>query len=581
MVSIVLDGKKIDVEEGTTILKVARDMEIDIPTLCYHEMIKPYNACRLCIVEVTSNGRTTITASCSTEVEDGMVVKTDSLSVINVRKMVAELLLARAPSVEKIREIATKLGIEESRFVEEKEQRCILCGLCVRACEEIVGVNAISFINRGTEREVSTPFKVESDVCIGCGACEYFCPTEAIKIEDIKGRKVLHDYLYLGPTKAIRVPFLQAIPNVPVIDENYCIHFKTDNCKLCEKSCEPEAINHDMKDEYEEIDVGAAILTTGYELFDSLKIPEYGYGRYSNVINSLQFEHLCHASGPTGGKILLENGSEPQQIAIIHCVGSRDKNYKSYCSRVCCMYAMKFAHLVHEKTNARIYEFYIDMRSFGKGYEEFYNRMLSEGVTFIRGKVAEVSDGALTSEEEGKLIVRCEDTLVGIVRRIPVDMVILCPAVVSRNDSEEVAKLFGLTLSADGFFREQHPKLGPISTDSDGIFIAGACQGPKDIPDSVAQGAGAAGGVLSLGDYYSVEPIYSVIDDKLCAGCKICISVCPYDAITFNEEENVSEIQEMLCKGCGACVAACPGGVARQNGFKDEQIFAEIEGVLI
>lgn len=581
MVSIVLDGKKIDVEEGTTILKVARDIGIDIPTLCYHEMIKPYNACRLCIVEVTSNGRTTITASCSTEVEDGMVVKTDSLSVINVRKMVAELLLARAPSVEKIREIAAKLGIEESRFVEEKEQRCILCGLCVRACEEIVGVNAISFINRGTEREVSTPFKVESDVCIGCGACEYFCPTEAIKIEDIKGRKVLHDYLYLGPTKAIRVPFLQAIPNVPVVDENYCIHFKTDNCKLCEKSCEPEAINHDMKDEYEEVDVGTAILTTGYELFDSLKIPEYGYGKYSNVINSLQFEHLCHASGPTGGKILLENGSEPQQIAIIHCVGSRDKNYKSYCSRVCCMYAMKFAHLVHEKINAHIYEFYIDMRSFGKGYEEFYNRMLSEGITFIRGKVAEVSDGALTSEEEGKLIVRCEDTLVGIVRRIPVDMVVLCPALVSRNDSEEVAKLFGLTLSADGFFREQHPKLGPISTDSDGIFIAGACQGPKDIPDSVAQGAGAAGGVLSLGDYYSVEPIYSVIDDKLCAGCKICISVCPYDAITFNEEENVSEIQEMLCKGCGACVAACPGGVARQNGFKDEQIFAEIEGVLI
>lgn len=581
MVSIVLDGKKIDVEEGTTILKVARDIRIDIPTLCYHEMIKPYNACRLCIVEVTSNGRTTITASCSTEVEDGMVVKTDSLSVINVRKMVAELLLARAPSVEKIREIAAKLGIEESRFVEEKEQRCILCGLCVRACEEIVGVNAISFINRGTEREVSTPFKVESDVCIGCGACEYFCPTEAINIEDIKGRKVLHDYLYLGPTKAIRVPFLQAIPNVPVVDENYCIHFKTDNCKLCEKSCEPEAINHDMKDEYEEVDVGTAILTTGYELFDSLKIPEYGYGKYSNVINSLQFEHLCHASGPTGGKILLENGSEPQQIAIIHCVGSRDKNYKSYCSRVCCMYAMKFAHLVHEKINAHIYEFYIDMRSFGKGYEEFYNRMLSEGITFIRGKVAEVSDGALTSEEEGKLIVRCEDTLVGIVRRIPVDMVILCPALVSRNDSEEVAKLFGLTLSADGFFREQHPKLGPISTDSDGIFIAGACQGPKDIPDSVAQGAGAAGGVLSLGDYYSVEPIYSVIDDKLCAGCKICISVCPYDAITFNEEENVSEIQEMLCKGCGACVAACPGGVARQNGFKDEQIFAEIEGVLI
>ncbi|OGB98282.1 hypothetical protein A2V82_07845 [candidate division KSB1 bacterium RBG_16_48_16] len=448
-------------------------------------------------------------------------------------------------------------------------------------CEEVVGVSAISFANRGIERRVTTPFNAPSDTCIACGACAYVCPTGAISIEDIKGRQVLHQELYLGPTTAIRVPFMQAIPNVPFIDKDACIHFKTENCKLCEKACEPQAINHEMTDEYEEIDVGAAILTTGFELFDCSRIPRYGYGRFDNVLTSLEFEHLCHASGPTGGKVLLQDGNKPESLAILHCVGSRDKNYKSYCSRVCCMYAMKFAHLVHEKTDAHIYEFYIDLRAFGKGYEEFYNRMQGEGVNFIRGRGAEVTDVALTPEEEGKLIIRCEDTLIGMVRRIPVDMVVLCPAMVARKDAEAVGKLFGVTLSQDGFFREQHPKLGPVSTDADGVFIAGACQSPKDIPDTVAQGAGAAGAVLSLGDYVTIEPIKSVIDEALCAGCKICISVCPYDAISYNQDKKISQIEEVLCKGCGACVAACSSGAANQQSFKDVQIYAEIEGALV
>ena len=354
------------------------------------------------------------------------------------------------------------------------------------------------------------------------------------------------------------------------------------DCRICLDACQANAIDHTMADTVEEIDVGAIVVATGFELFDSRKIARYGYGKLDNVLNSLEFERLSHASGPTGGKILTKAGTPPKAVAILHCIGSRDENTNEYCSRVCCMYSLKFAHLVKEKTSAEVYNFYIDMRAFGKGYEEFYKRVLGEGVHFIRGKCAEVTNAAQTAAEKGKLVVVAEDTLMGETRRLPVDMVILSGGLTPGKDADKLGRILGLTCAHGGFFLEKHPKLAPVDAITDGIFLAGACQGPKDIPDSVAQGAAAAAGALSLIDKGKVilEPITAEIDDQRCAGCRLCVANCPYQAIDYNEEKKISIVTEELCKGCGTCVAGCPSGAAHQKNFEDVQILAEIEGIL-
>ena len=581
MVTLTVDDQELHIEQGSTVLEAARRLDVDIPTLCYHEAVTPYTACRICVVEVTDTGGRKLAPSCGYPVEEGMVVRTNTPEVMEARRLVIELLLARSPGVERIRRLADQLGVDKPRFEPEGAgDECILCGLCVRVCQEVVGVSAINFLNRGPDRVVTTPFDQPSEVCIACGACAQVCPTGAIRIEGQE--KVVHQELDLGPPKAIHVPFAQAVPNVPVIDPETCIHAKTGNCKICEKFCGPGAIDHDMQDEHEEVEVGTIILATGYEPFDASGLLQYGYGTLPNVVTGIEFERMSNAGGPTGGKLLLEDGTPPASVGILHCIGSRDTNYNAYCSRVCCMYAMKFAHLVREKTHGQVYEFYIDVRAFGKGYEEFYKRCMQEDVIFIRGKGAEVTDAAQSPEEKGKLTIVCEDTLIGEIRRIPVDMVILATGLVPRKDADAVGRLFSVSRGKDGFFLEQHPKLAPVSTASDGIFIAGACQGPKDIPDSVAQGGAAAAAALSLSGAgsFAVDPIQSAIDENVCGGCKICISVCPYGAIAFDDEKRVSVVTEAVCKGCGSCVSACPSGAARQKHFADAHIFAEIEGVL-
>jgi heterodisulfide reductase subunit A len=355
-------------------------------------------------------------------------------------------------------------------------------------------------------------------------------------------------------------------------------------CLECEKVCEAEAINHNMQEETIEVDVGSIIVTTGFQEFDPSVIYQYGYGRYDNVITGLQFERMSNASGPTEGEILLADGRKPGSVAILHCVGSRDENYHKYCSRVCCMYSLKFSHLLREKIpEAPVYQLYIDMRCAGSGYEEFYERLQEEGVNFVRGRAGEITDIAETPEEEGKLIVIVEDTLVRRKRRIPVDMVVLSSALEPCADADQVARIFSISRKADGFFLERHPKLDPVATMTDGVFVAGCCQGPKDIPDTVAQASAAAARILAMisKGKVEIEATTAVVDEEHCAGCKICIGLCPYKAISFDEEKEVSVINEAVCKGCGVCVATCPSGAIIGRHFTTEQIMAQIEGVLV
>jgi len=355
-------------------------------------------------------------------------------------------------------------------------------------------------------------------------------------------------------------------------------------CLECVKACEAQAINHEMKDEIIEVDVGSIIVATGFQQFDPSVIYQYGYGRYDNVITGLQFERMSNASGPTSGEILLADGRKPESIAILHCVGSRDVNYHKYCSRVCCMYSLKYSHLLREKLpEASVYQLYIDMRCAGSGYEEFYERLQEEGVNFVRGRAGEITNIAETPEERDKLLVICEDTLVRRKRRIPVDMVILSCALEPTADSDQTARIFSIGRKADGFFLEKHPKLDPVATMTDGIFIVGCCQSPKDIPDTVAQASAAASRALAMisKGKVEIEAATAVVDEEHCAGCKICVDLCPFKAISFDEEKKVSRVNEAVCKGCGVCVAACPSGAITGRHFTTEQIIAEIEGVLV
>ncbi len=356
-------------------------------------------------------------------------------------------------------------------------------------------------------------------------------------------------------------------------------------CRECEKLCEANAIRHEMKDQEIEVYVGSIIVATGFKPIDpsAETLSQFGYGRYPEVYTSIEFERLNNAAGPTSGEVLMKNGKKPERVAIIHCVGSRDANNKRYCSRVCCMYSMKFAHLVREKVGAEVYEFYIDIRSPGKGYEEFYNRLQEEGVHFIRGKVAQVTDVPLSPEEEGKLIVVAEDTLAGKVRRVPVDMVLLSVGLEPAEGAEEIARLVGISQDQDGWFIELHPKLAPLSTASDGVFLAGCCQGPKDIPDTVSQAEGAASEALSLimRGQVEVEAAVSHIDPEVCVGCQQCMGVCMYSAIEYNPAQGLCVVNAAICKGCGLCAATCPNKAVTTKHFNNQEIFAELEGVLL
>jgi heterodisulfide reductase subunit A len=413
------------------------------------------------------------------------------------------------------------------------------------------------------------PTYVDSNRCTGCGDCVEACvlkkgvPSE---FEESMARR-----------RAIYIAFPQAVPLKAVVDKESCLFLSKGKCKKsCVEACKAEAIDFEQKEEVVEREVGSIILATGYDLYDPHLLPQYGYGTNENVITNLQFERLASPSGPTQGEVLLQDGSVPKGIAFLHCIGSRDENANLYCSRVCCMASMKQAHLAKEKTGAEIYEFYIDINAFGKGYQEFYKRVREEGIYFIRGKGSEIF------KRDGRLVVAAEDTMLGTPVEIPVDMVVLGTGLTARNDAEKVAQVLGISQSADRFFMEAHPKLRPVATNVDGIFLAGCCQGPKDIPDTVAQASAAAAEAMSLSAQgeIEVEPTTATINPDLCAGCKLCIEICPYSAIDFLDAKGISVVNEALCKGCGACTAICPSKAASQNHFTQDQVLSEVEGMV-
>ncbi len=419
---------------------------------------------------------------------------------------------------------------------------------------------------------------VDMEKCTGCGLCMTKCPANKIPSEfDCN----------LGKRSAIYTPFPQAIPNKPVIDRDNCIYFQKGKCRNCQRVCPTDAIDYEMQDEIIEIDVGAIIIATGFDVQDTNIYGEYGYGRYPNIITSLQFERLASASGPTDGKILRpSDGKEPETIVFIQCVGSRDpaKGLR-YCSKICCMYTAKHTMLYKHKIHSgQAYNFYMDIRAAGKGYDEFVRRAIEQDkACYLRGRVSKIyPDGE-------KLIVRGVDTLSGKPMEISADMIVLATAAISQKDATELAQKVGISYDEYGFFNEAHPKLKPVETAKAGVFLAGACQGPKDIPETVAQASAAASKVIALfsKEQLEREPIIAKIDENQCVACWGCYQACPYGAIekknitdkTGNTIKQVAYVNPGLCQGCGVCVAFCRSDCIDLEGFSEQQIYAQIMGM--
>ncbi|MGN0094110.1 MAG: 4Fe-4S binding protein [Methanobrevibacter sp.] len=406
---------------------------------------------------------------------------------------------------------------------------------------------------------------VDEETCTGCGQCTEVCPIEIPNYFD-EG---------IGMTKAAYIPFPQAVPLCATIDKDYCIE-----CGLCVSACERGSIDLDQQPEEIKLEVGTIIAATGYDPYDPSGKYEYGYGRYSNVITGLEIERMINASGPTTGHVIKpSDGETPKRVAFIHCVGSRDEQIgKPYCSRVCCMYSMKNAQLcIDHEPDTEVTCYYMDIRAFGKGFEEFYKTSQEKyGIEFLRGRPAQIIEN-----DDLTLTIRAEDTLLGKVTEYTYDLVVLSVGLEPPAGSNELRQTLGISKSSDGFYMEAHPKLRPVDTLTDGVYIAGVAQGPKDIPDSVAQGSAAAARAaipMSQGKV-AIEPIIASSDESLCGACEVCVELCPFGAISIVGEEGAkhAEINAALCKGCGTCVGACPSGAMDQNHFKTDQIMAQID----
>ncbi len=401
------------------------------------------------------------------------------------------------------------------------------------------------------------PRYVDPEKCTACGECAKVCP---VKTDDGKA--------------AIDMPYPFAVPRTYTINPELCLRFQEGegDCSKCKDACPEGAVDFEQTEEEQELKIGAIVVATGYDEFDASLKPELRYDLYDNVITGVEFEKKLLEAEKTG-KIEI-NGKEPKDVIFIQCVGSRDKNVgNEYCSRVCCMYTAKQATMVKDLIpDSNVTVCYIDVRAYGRGYEQFYENAQKKGVRYWRGNPAEVY------KDDGKLVVRAENTLLGDPKEISADLVVLATGMTSKSDARELGNLLKVPQSGDRFFLEAHPKLGPVNTASDGVYIAGTCQGPKDIADTLAQASGAVMKALiplCQGKVF-IEPITSVVDEEICSGCRMCEKICVYDAPTFDEEKGVMTINSIVCKGCGSCGATCPSGAISMNHFRDQQLFAQI-----
>ncbi len=493
MITFKLNGKEVQGEEGQYILEVARKYGVDIPTLCYHEALEPAGMCRLCTVELFDGRKTRFVTACNYPIWEGMEVNTDTEAVHQGRKLIVELLLARCPDVQVIKELAAQYDIKEPRFKKEDDD-CILCGLCVRICERM-GNSALGLTGRGVEMKVDTPFHIQTDVCMGCGACAFVCPTGHIKLEDITRHAVQpipseYDMGLMG-RKPIYVPYAQAIPNTPAIDRTKCIHFKTGGCQICSEFCGVNAIDYNQQDEIIELNVGAIVLAPGFQPFDPSGFEAYGYARNPNIITSMEFERILSASGPTMGHLVRpSDNKEPKKIAWLQCVGSRDNHQcdHGYCSSVCCMYAIKEAVIAkeHAGNDLDCAIFFMDMRTHGKDFERFYDGAREKhGVRFIRSRVPAIE----SVEGSDNLVIPYVDEN-GDTADESFDMVVLSVGLETPPELVELAKSLDIDLT-EGQFCETD-SFHPVTTSKKGIYVCGAFQGPKDIPQSVIESSSAA-----------------------------------------------------------------------------------------
>ncbi|MBI4759466.1 MAG: CoB--CoM heterodisulfide reductase iron-sulfur subunit A family protein [Chloroflexi bacterium] len=426
--------------------------------------------------------------------------------------------------------------------------------------------------------------KVNHLTCTGCGTCWQKCPEKNVPSEFDVG---------MGRRTASYIPFPQAVPNKPVSDTANCRSVrhlaakergeKLMECRVCEKLCPTKSIDWEQKDEIIVDRFGAIIVANGYDTFDHSVYGEYGYGKYPDVITGLQLERLMNASGPTKGEVVRpSDGKHPHSVVFLACVGSRDdKVGRPYCSKICCMYTAKHALMLKEHDpNIQTYVFYLDIRAAGRGYEEFVRRVQEEyGSTYIRGRVSWIYP------QDGKLIIKGEDTLLGRPVEVEADLVVLATGITAASGAVDLMQTIGISYDTYGFINEMHPKLRPVETNTDGVYLAGCASGPKDIPDSVSQASAAAVKVCGLfsQDYLTTDPMTSVVDQMKCVGCFLCEEVCPFRAVereTLRGGKVVARINESVCKGCGLCVAACRGEALNLKGFTDQQLLAQVTALL-